>query len=232
MSIRLFCDLNRDWQLISRHRTTRPALARWKDLEPDLGPAASLDGLIELAHSRQPATSDAVLGGLLRLGADDDLALRVVLHAVMPGLIHHARRFIAGGAPPDEAAEALVAAAWQRIRTYPLDRRPRSIGANIVLDAQQQSGVALFRHAGIEVPDPQAAAGSPCRPDSTARLLAIVGHAVRSGVVTAADARLVIATRVHGVPIQDLAHQEGIQPHSLRRRRLRIEASLAAAAVA
>lgn len=234
MSIKLFCELNREWELTSSGRAARRALDRWQVEEPALREATNLSDLVRLSHSRRPDRSDAVLGALLRLGRSDDLANRVVFHAVMPGLISHARRFIRGGCPAEDAASALVAACWERISRYPLDRRPRSIGANIVLDSQQIAAAALFRHAGREVPIP-----SPPETgtrgwdwDPTMQLLRVLEHAVRSGVVSPAEARLVAITRIQGVPIRDLAAHEGIKAHSLRRRRLRVEAALSAALAA
>lgn len=230
MTIKLFCDLNRDWETTARGRSAHRALMRWKESEPALRFAHSFDELVEVAHCRRQDESDAVLTALLRLGAGDDVALRVVLHAVMPGLISHARRFIRAGCTPDEVAAALVAAAWERIRWYPLERRPRSIGANIVLDAQQLARASLFRTLDMETPAAIMPAPTAGWPDPTGRLLSFLERAVRSGIVSAADARLIVATRVQGVPLRELAATEGIQTNSLRRRRLRIEAALSMAA--
>jgi hypothetical protein len=39
----------------------------------------------------------------------------------------------------------------------------------------------------------------------------------------------VALTRIHDVPVDQLAAERGVLPHSLRRRRLRVEAALSAA---
>ena len=76
----------------------------------------------------------------------DQLAWRVVLHVVMPGLICTARRFSSTTHGEDEVAATVVTAAWERIAEYPLDRRPRNIGGNIALDTRQIASRRLFRH--------------------------------------------------------------------------------------
>ena len=79
---------------------------------------------------------DQALLALVRLAAHDDLAARVVLQRILPALVAVARRRgpIAGG--PQAAFEELVATAWIAIRTYPVERRPRKVAANLVRDAE------------------------------------------------------------------------------------------------
>lgn len=231
MSIELFRDLNRDWSITARSRRSRRAVARWKAQEPVLGSVADLDAIIGRIGSSNRPDQDAIFAALLRLGHDDPLAWRAVLHALMPGLVCVARRFLPGRRQADEVAATVAACAWDRIACYPLDRRPRSIAANIVLDTRQLASARLFRHIDKEVPTAELTeyrATSPVSDPSMA-LVRLLDHAVKRQVVSADDARLVALTRITDVPVEELATEQGVLPHSLRRRRLRIEAALSAA---
>jgi len=64
---------------------------------------------------------------------------------------------------------------------------------------------------------------------ATDELLGLVDEAVRRRRLRLDDARLIVLTRVGDVSMVELAAERGCLPHSLRRRRLRAEAALAAA---
>ena len=51
-------------------------------------------------------------------------------------------------------------------------------------------------------------------------------HAIDTGIVTAAELELLVATRVRGVSLHDLAEIEGVSYSAIRMRRLRIENKL------
>jgi len=111
--------LNAEWLALVPGSADR--LTEWSRAEPDLAGAADVADLLELIRRRP----DAVLGTLLRLGAAGDaLAHRVVLQAMLGMLV----RFCAGR--PALLPEA-VSELWLAIVEYPLERRPRSIAANL-----------------------------------------------------------------------------------------------------
>jgi DNA-directed RNA polymerase specialized sigma24 family protein len=93
---------------------------------------ADLDELLGLAghRSERTAEANAVLGRLVDAGQVDQLASRVVLQRVLPGLLAAVRR-----QGPDGDLEELIGAAWLAIRSYRTDRRPERIAANLVRDA-------------------------------------------------------------------------------------------------
>lgn len=72
---------------------------------------------------------DSVLGGLIAacLGGDS-LAGRVVVQAMLPKMILMARR------DAEHDLGAYLAALWERVQTYPLQRRPQRVAANLALD--------------------------------------------------------------------------------------------------
>jgi DNA-directed RNA polymerase specialized sigma24 family protein len=76
-----------------------------------------------------PSDPDAVLAALLQEVAEGcRVAPRVVLRAMLPKMIVMARR------DPTASLEDYLAHLWLRISTYPLNRRPRRIAANLALD--------------------------------------------------------------------------------------------------
>ena len=233
MTINLFRDLNQEWSLTANSRRAAESLERWKSIEPVLAEFSDLSAIIDRAHDPDRSRRDDVMAALVRLGRQDRLAWRVVLHVVMPGMICTARRFSSGAHGQDEVAATVVTAAWERIAEYPLDRRPRNIGGNIALDTRQIASRRLFRHSGVEIPTEELAhyrAAPACGADPAVTLVRLLDRAVKRNLVSPADARLVALTRIQDVPVAELAAERGVLPHSLRRRRLRVEAALRAVA--
>lgn len=88
-----------------------------------------------------PLDPDAVLGALLRESSDGSLlAARAVLQAMLGKVVLMAR------SDPATGTYAYVVAMWERVRTYPIDRRPTHIAGNLALDARK-----LARREGREL---------------------------------------------------------------------------------
>jgi hypothetical protein len=103
---------------------------------------ADLDELLALAGHRTERTAEAnaVLGRLVDAGRVDQLASRVVLQRMLPGLLAAVRR-----QGPDGDLDELIGAAWLAIRSYRTDRRPERIAANLVRDATYLAFIAPRR---------------------------------------------------------------------------------------
>lgn len=131
LAARLQCE----WHRLNR----RPhAIATVNGWGLALGAVSSLDEVLHRVGYGWPGDdeTDANLGELVRLAATEHLAARIVLQRILPGLANVARRH--GRNHPSRTAAAfdeLLGCAWQLIRTYPIDRRPRWIAANLVRDA-------------------------------------------------------------------------------------------------
>ncbi len=132
--------LDEEWGRIAGSLTGRRAVRRWAADQPALVGLRSLGALIERVNERgHVEESDAILLVLLRHAADDDLAARTVLQAMMPAVKNLTAKFSTCGAwCPEETAAVVVAAMWERIRCYPVDRRPRKVSANLTLDTRQR----------------------------------------------------------------------------------------------
>jgi DNA-binding CsgD family transcriptional regulator len=150
-----------EWEVIAR----RPALVR-RARTWDLGiEFDDLDGLVEAVGFRQrpvdhgmphvgsalssdplAVVADEVLGRLLVVARTDELAARVVLQRLLPGLCAAARRWTGtrpGGT--DDAFDEIVSAAWVVIRVFPVERRPGQLAPKLLRDAEHQAFVKATR---------------------------------------------------------------------------------------
>ena len=149
--------LDREW--IDVGGGGRRALRRWAERDPSLGEFASLNALVEKVNERgRGDESDAILLLLLRLAPFDDLAARTVLQAMMPAMKNLTAKFSTCGAwSPEETAAVVVAAMWERIRGYPVERRPRKVAANLALDTRQTVWRSGYKQVHGRLPRSKAA---------------------------------------------------------------------------
>jgi hypothetical protein len=179
---------------------------RWLSAEPAL---AAVSSLSELDALRGCAT-DGALGALVRLaardGGDEELAGIAVVHQLEGGI----RRMIRQFRNLDADIESLVVGAlWEKIRTFPWQRRTSAYAANLIYDTRAAVVALLLPGPGrrgqdpVAFVDPQAGlldllVGStaldvdddPC--DATDQLAELLAWAVASKVVTAEDACLLV----------------------------------------
>ncbi|WP_158602974.1 hypothetical protein, partial [Jiangella rhizosphaerae] len=169
-----------------------PALAGCRDL-------ADVEATVTAAATGTSRGADAALLALLRLAHDGDaLAGRTVLQLMLGKAI----RIAAGHAGRDsrESLEhAAVAALWTVIATYPTERRPAKVAANIAMDTLGAVSRELA-HRRTETPaEPDTLAAvlgtDPADPADQARdadLAELLAWAVDAGAITVADAALLI----------------------------------------
>lgn len=162
--------LNRDWDDLTARRPSLPAT--WRLAAPALRPPGGLADVLDRVRSEP----DAVLGALLRLHrAGDDLAGRTVVQAMLGKLVRMAAR------DAEASLEDYLAALWVRVATYPLQRRPNRIAANLALDTLKvvKSGTRQHRcHLPAHLPP-----ASPVDPLGDAD--AVLDAGVRLGVIDA-----------------------------------------------
>ena len=217
--------LDQEWAELADSLGGRAALDRWALAEPALAEVAGgLDGI--LAHQRHPAVFTGMLAALARLAPTDRLAARTILQALLPGLVGVARR---SGSADADAIEEVVSLAWERIRTYPA-HRPGPVTGNVLWDVRK----AYVRHRALDRPQPiplhdTTMATNDRSPEDVVldhdfiRWLAETG---RHGVAKPEGVRAILATRIGGIPVAEVAAWEGVQPQGLKMRRWRAEASL------
>lgn len=146
----VFTQLDREWIALIR----RPSTANELTSACAMAGASRPDQLVAAVRRAAPEAADPVMARLARQAHDgSDIAARALLQLLLPGTCRLAARWWALGSSEERAAAA-VAAVYARIRRYPLDRRPRKIAANILLDANQD----LARLARRAVADRQSVA--------------------------------------------------------------------------
>lgn len=236
----LFTLLDRDWAAFGESREGRAALSRWAAAEPALSGFATLDELLEALRGRtQPSSRDRRMLALLRLARQDPAARRMALQVTRPALSGIARQYF-GRWGASDASSAVIVAALERIATFPTDRRHTNLAGQIVRDTRHALFLDLRRELAFEeafdtprdVAEVEDLLVAP--PDRTAadRVAGMVTDALSAGKITPKHARLVLDSRLAGVPIEEIAAAWNRPAQTVRRMRQRVERVLADMAVA
>lgn len=231
--------LDREWQTLVRGRLGLE-FRRWKMAEPALARFAGPERAIAFLWDRNasPVEKDRVLVALLRLARTESSAARMVLQAMLPGLKALAAVFLKHG--PDTESEpalerselwqVLFLAMLERIRTYPLARRPRKIAANLVLDVKHVTLAELQRtRSGFqELPrDEPLEPVAQSSPFAVADVEEPMRRAVAAEAISAADAELLLQVDVDGVSLREAAARLGISYNAAKHRRQKARRRLA-----
>lgn len=124
-SYRVISKLNQEWELLSAQRGE---VAQWATRHRELEGCGDLAGVLA-AVSGDP---DVILGALLRESRDgSSTAARTVLQAMLGKIVLMAR------ADSRVGVDGFLVAMWECIRSYPVDRRPLHVAANLALDARK-----------------------------------------------------------------------------------------------
>lgn len=195
-------------------------------------PITSLDDVLA-AVGYERASSPAAerrLRRLVELARDDDLAARVVIQRIMPGLLAVVRR---RRGMTDDVFEELIGAAWIAIRTFNPSRSPSSIAVALISDADYAAFRAhARRRSSSERPVDMQLEDLPHahEPNSCEQLAELLADAAEAGV---ADADLELVRQLLDAPTAiELAHVLQITPRTIRNRRARITAKLREVALA
>lgn len=224
----VFEQLDGEWARVADDRSAARSLP---EVCAAAGDAATLADVERFVRAAGPAAADRVLVALVARAVEGDrLAARALLQLLLPGVRRLARTWWALG-DADERAAAAVAATYDRIRRYPLARRPQRIAANILMDA-----AADLRRA-VRAAQPSADPGAfgqdelvaPTVTHPALELVDVLTDAVDAGVVTRGDAELIAHSRIAGTSLRELARRSGSALRTLQWRRKRAEAVLVGA---
>jgi DNA-directed RNA polymerase specialized sigma24 family protein len=219
--------LDRDWEALVT-TTLSGRLRRWSQREPRLAAfstASELLGSLRRLRGDHDA-ENAILAALLREARTDPLAARVVLQALLPGLKRLAGRLLHTAAERDELWSLLLAHGWERIRSYPLERRPRRIAANLLLDTAHATlaTLAAERSSRAQACELEATPAEPVA--AVDEVEVVLARAVRAGALSREEAVLILQTRIEGVSLASLAADGQVAYEALRKRRRRAERRL------
>ena len=221
--------LETEWRVLARSRWLRDRFQTWGAEDKRL---AFDDGeqLVAAAQSRNVsswAERDQVLAALLDRADEDALARRVAFQVVLPGvksLIDGVRGWDVEERAARVVATAVDVLAWcaaepagtpPSFRVYANTRR-RVLRSAVRDRSEPVVFVDDYSHfdTGTDTPDGK---------EETERFDDLVEWVRRHGRVGENAARLVVMTRAGGVSVEKLAAAQGVDPQTLRQRRLRTE---------
>ena len=134
--------LQSEWQLLRERPTVLRRAHGWSLAVPfdDLDQLLATTDYWPSPAARaaaNPGNGNEVVARLLAAARSDEVAARVVLQRLLPGLVARSRcwgpRRVGGSS---EAFDELVSAAWTVIREFPFERRPRYLIANLLRDSE------------------------------------------------------------------------------------------------
>ena len=140
-----------EWERTAGRRRTLQHVNSWPFVTTEVG---HLDEVLRMAgfgKAFNDDEGDRFLWELVRRAEHDDLAALIVVHRVLPAVMSIAARrgrIHPGG--PGGAMSDLLGHAWIVVRTYPHERRPRKIAANIALDIEYHTFVRPYRLRRVE----------------------------------------------------------------------------------
>jgi hypothetical protein len=216
--------LDDEWSHLARSSRARRQLRQWGREHRALAGHWDLQGLLD-ARSAGPGAAQSILLALARLAPTDELAARVLLQALIPGLV---RLAVTANNDDPMAREELIAIAWVRIRTYP-PTRMGSVAANIIRDTQRRYRV----HWTIEAPrslhlwerDEETSPSAEREAMGTLLLGELLAARDRE-LVSGRDLGLILRTRVADTTLEAIAAEREVSVRSLIVRRRRAEQRL------
>jgi hypothetical protein len=137
--------LDDEWQELRRQRRSLRGARAWATSAPGdslasvLSDLTDLNDLLEAAQGNRgrgvnDGPDNAVLLRLVEIARHDQLAGRIVIQRLLPGLIRRAATYRSYYDDIDPA-EIIVPAAWLALRNYDVDRRRRHVAASLLSDA-------------------------------------------------------------------------------------------------
>jgi DNA-directed RNA polymerase specialized sigma24 family protein len=217
---RLASRLDREWSLLR----SRPAVLRhaagWAFVD---GPLHDLDQILAAVGYQVAWSSanEAAMRGLVLRAADDELAARIAIQRILPGLLAVVRR---RGAANDEGFDELLGAAWIGVRTFNPARRSGCVAAALIADADYRAfrsrwrrRCAAERPTGVtpDLPHPETA-------ETPAQVLAgLLARAAEAGI-PADELELIRRATADGASTEQLARELNVTPRTVRNRRAKV----------
>jgi hypothetical protein len=217
--------LDHEWRTLAARRHTQLEYQHWQDQSPLLKRIPDLTVLIATIQRRgHPKQSDRLLAELAKRSPTSDLAARTLLQALTPALhsLVVAHQHIDNY---DDVVSSAVTAMWERIRTYPIERRPRYIATNIVLDTRRHlRRLSPPRPAEFQLDDVSLPYATD---DAVTNFIDAIDAANR--VLSSDAVALLLRTRHAEARVSDIARACGQNANAIRERRRRAETRLALA---
>jgi len=214
----ILAELDADWRDFVRSPAAVEAVERWRRSDVVLADLTCVEDV--LALRRDVHRADEVLRALVERAPTDPVAGRVVLQSILPGLVRIACWY--ADDDPESTASDVIAIAWERICSYPA-HRAGEVAPNLLFDVRKQM---RFDRAPLGMVSPAAFERSAEDVVLEALFFEELRHAevARTGGDSSFD--LVVASRVDGHRVVELAAARHERPHALLMRRKRAEQRL------
>lgn len=216
----LFHQLTDELRVASRTPEGRATLDRLREHGTQIDIDATLGGVVATCHGHSGVASpDArvMVDRLVALAGESQIAGIAAIVALQPALLRVATRVCAPDAPDDDAVSEVIAAAWEALAVGdPVRPTMRMVVGRTWVTArtsvrrQRSSRTREVPCDAVEVTS--WATGLVCESSGEGTTL---GWAVRKGLVSRDDARLIRLTRVSGIPLSQVASTLGIPRTSL-----------------
>lgn len=215
--------LTAEWARLRHRPAALRAADAWQIADHPLTDLADLLATVGYESVRTPASEDRFRRLVLH-ARHDELAARVAIQRILPGLlaIVRRRRHHSG----NDAFDELLGAAWEAVRTFNPERRPACLAASLIADADYRAFRAPHRRKAtptspLDDVGPLADVRQPHPADELARLF---DEAIDAGIPSADIVllRQLLAART----ANELAARLDVTPRTIRNRRDRITGRL------
>jgi hypothetical protein len=146
----LLTRLQREWNLLSGRRSAVVRATAWKLTPRTLSSLDELLVLTGLGPGPVDPASDETMRRLVTLARHDDLAARVVLQRMLPGLSTCAKRNSSGFDSQLDALDELLSEAWTVIRSFPIERRDHYVIKNLLRDCEYRAFLKARRRMLVQ----------------------------------------------------------------------------------
>ena len=223
--------LDDEWKDLRCHRRSLRKARAWAMSAPDdpltpiLAELTDLDDLLDATRGEpgRHGPDDTVLLRLVEIARDDQLAGRIVIQRLLPGLIKRAAAYRSYYDDIDPA-EIIVPVAWLTLRRYDVDSRRRHVAASLLSDATFFAfRQPLRRLSTNEVARPPRAflrTAAPSRPSTAFEDLADVVRDAQAAGVPTYDLDL-IRHLVRANSPGAVARERNVTPRTIRNHRAR-----------
>ena len=217
----LLTRLQREWDRLAVSPSAIARARRWPIV---LGRLETLDDILRRSGYGRTAVDDggdALLRELVRVARTDQLAARIVLQRLLPGISAMSRRRASGYGGVVDAMDEAIATACAVIRTFPVERRSRFVAANMLREIEYRAFQIQRRRKCEFVPTPLTvfehtpAVDEPEWP--AAELRELLDDARRAGF-DPADVELA-EQFASGVTAEELAKERKVTPRTIRNHR-------------
>jgi hypothetical protein len=219
----LLTRLQREWNVLRCRRSAVNRATAWELSPRTLGSLDELLVLTGLGPGPVDPNSDETLRRLVVLARHDDLAARVVLQRMLPGLSTCAKRNSSGFDSQLDALDELLSEAWTVIRSFSIERRDRYVIKNLLRDCEYRAFLKARRRLLVqEVTDPAHLDRALELDDSRSEpLLTIVELLARARVAGMADDDVdVVVALLNTSTVKEAAAALGVTDRTVRNRRL------------